>query len=1823
MFESFTRKAIQVVMLAQEEVRRLGHQEVTTLQLLLGLIAEGTGVAAKILRAAGVNLKNARLEVEKIQGRGAGSGTEIPFNNHTKQIFEFSLAEADQLNHSNVDTEHLLLGLLEQVEGGAIIALQNLGVESTQIHTQVLHILVNRDNENAAHFLQNTTANHNESKRIKTHLNLIQKLLKHSDSSELYFLKNYSNIIDSGLIIALEGVALILAQQGDQEGAIYLQNIASQLTQKESEKNNNEENILDSLSNSRVTSSSQLQFVLQVIETVINSDGNIQQLNLLLPQNLDKLDDNFARVLRSWALPTLADAEPEEAQHIARAIQSFGEFLLLLFQQGDAHSKLEIAQTSFEIAATIFTEVEFPEQFTQIEDLICLKFLSQIIIVISECQQDTQPVYSLLAANQDKLNDRFIRVLQDWGTAQLSVAGNLTFASQRLLLQGFAEAIVYFGSIVYEFSQGDQGNQEINIEIGIACYEVAATFFTRATFPPIWASIQKCLGGIYRERIRGDHPENLKLAQQYFQAALEVFAAPEFTEQRIQTQQELDRVVREAQQLEEGSNSEASDDSNGTEVAEFHIAQESQEVQASENEGNQTHPIISLPSNSQENQELETFSNEGLESLQKDIDVKDTDLEETQQELVIPYPQIYAQEKYSVDETDESSKKFIESAKRRLADFNEKIDRDFAEIRQKYTRDVGKQSYLEIDDSPIITVISNNPELKDFFSSLIGRVIERLSTILKAQGKQDYAEMLKDFAAEFTSEAIFANLSSSADDENTTASSIDLNTPEFVKFFSSTEFAEIIETLSVEFLGIISANYTSDDNAIDPMLQKNVIEALWTRLLPLISKLASTSEWSNNEKINQFFENYSATPLAVGLHQYNEFWGGVIEAIQRSEGNLEEVVYPILLPNLDKLNSFSALYLGNLVKSAFSILDQDEAWELASICCELSRLLLEFPHGDNLEKLEIAISFNLAALEVIPREISLEAYAFVQFILGPCYHKRIKGDPASNLEAAIKCYHKASECFSKQNNLYLWAVNLMHLGNAYQERLWGEGVENKELAIKAYHEALEEPEFKTKYPEMWAMAQMNLGNAYRDRTNNISTWEDKNKNIEDAIICYKNALNIFNREAFPGEWAMIQTNLAVARMQQPQSVNTDTVESPITVYQELLQRIFTREAFPEQWGITQTNLGIAYRNEKNWQPAINCFQNALQIFKRTTNPRNYVKAITLLGSTYLEAKDFYNAYSSLAFAINTTESLHTEIISGDEIKRRFSEKVDLCYQYTIKACLELAATEPHYYDRAIEYVERSKSRSLVELLDSRNLLPKGDIPEETLQRLQNLRQEIATEQRRLSNIAREVAASDYATEYGFSFESATPDYTRLNELQQKLDTLIDSEIYLIDPNFRLTQKVLPISFSEIKNLLSDNQTAIVEWYIPSPLQLMQAVLRGEKIYPSDLDITNEGTIYTFITTFEEEHPIVLQTPPENYLDLWSWLGEYLKAYDYQKDEWANLMPSQLKKLARILEIDKVVSYIPNAKQVILIPHKLLHLFPLHALPLNDGSCLLEGFSQGVRYAPNCQVLQLTQSSQKTEFDRFLAIQNPTEDLIYADLEVQVIRQYFQPTNKVLPSQKATKEALLKQRLNSVYYLYFSSHGYFNLLIPLKSGLLLANCYTSDTPTSADLKRYVPLPDGTFIDLTKCLTLEDTFNLNLRKCRLVTISACETGLTDVSLGADEYVGLPSGFLYAGSPNVVASLWKVNELSTALLMIKLYENLHEQQKQQVQLNVAIALNQAQLWLRDATKEQLEQWASQLPLDDEQELQLDTFFYKLESNSKPFESPYHWAAFCAIGQ
>ncbi|WP_275935606.1 Clp protease N-terminal domain-containing protein, partial [Herbidospora yilanensis] len=142
MFERFTDRARRVVVLAQEEARMLNHNYIGTEHILLGLIHEGEGVAAKALESLGISLEGVRQQVEEIigQGQSAPSG-HIPFTPRAKKVLELSLREALQLGHNYIGTEHILLGLIREGEGVAAQVLVKLGADLNRVRQQVIQLL--------------------------------------------------------------------------------------------------------------------------------------------------------------------------------------------------------------------------------------------------------------------------------------------------------------------------------------------------------------------------------------------------------------------------------------------------------------------------------------------------------------------------------------------------------------------------------------------------------------------------------------------------------------------------------------------------------------------------------------------------------------------------------------------------------------------------------------------------------------------------------------------------------------------------------------------------------------------------------------------------------------------------------------------------------------------------------------------------------------------------------------------------------------------------------------------------------------------------------------------------------------------------------------------------------------------------------------------------------------------------------------------------------------------------------------------------------------------------------------------------------------------------------------------------------------------------------------------------------------------------------------------------------------------------------------------------------------------------------------------------
>jgi len=766
--------------------------------------------------------------------------------------------------------------------------------------------------------------------------------------------------------------------------------------------------------------------------------------------------------------------------------------------------------------------------------------------------------------------------------------------------------------------------------------------------------------------------------------------------------------------------------------------------------------------------------------------------------------------------------------------------------------------------------------------------------------------------------------------------------------------------------------------------------------------------------------------------------------------------------------------------------------------------------GERANNIERAIAFYTAALEVRSREAFPEDWAQTQNNLANAYSNRIRGERADNIERAIAFYTAALEVLTRDAFPEDWAMTQLNLANAYYFRIRGERANNIERAIAFYTAALE-VYTREAFPEQWAITQNNLVISYSNRIRG-----ERADNIERAIGCCKDSLEVRSREAFPEQWAATQNNLAIAYYSRIRGERAENIESAIASCTAALE-VRRREAFPEDWAMTQNNLANAYyfriRGERanNIERAILCFRDALEVRTRKAFPQNHADTLWNLGRAYREVPNLELAHDTFADAINTVELLRSEIHSGDETKQKLAEEWNKLYRNMVEVCIELKN-----YTAAIEYAERSKARNLVELLATRDLYPKGDIPETVLDELSRLRREIDAEQRRvdIEQINRNSNGGTISGERSLqidNLQTTIRDQSHLIQLRQQLNELIAREIKPIDPEFALTQEVKGISYSEIQSLTAEN-TAILQWYI------------------------TDDRLLAFIITPESSTPIVWQSSKADLKALENWGDEYLRDYLENKTKWQQNLASRLQSLAKILHLNDLLGRVPKqCSQLILIPHRFLHLFPLHALPVSretwqrfnsatpspepTNPCLLDCFKQSVRYAPSCQLLQQAQRRERPNFTQLFAVQNPNKNLPFTDIEVPGIRQNFPPENQdILIQNNAIKSAINDNRLRIAHCAHFSCHGYFNFQQPLLSALQLADSeLLPPAPAESNPNRYQPLQNGNILDLDKCLTLADIFALDFRECRLVVLSACETGISDfnsISVNISAYLAVSS-------------------------------------------------------------------------------------------------------------
>jgi tetratricopeptide (TPR) repeat protein len=491
----------------------------------------------------------------------------------------------------------------------------------------------------------------------------------------------------------------------------------------------------------------------------------------------------------------------------------------------------------------------------------------------------------------------------------------------------------------------------------------------------------------------------------------------------------------------------------------------------------------------------------------------------------------------------------------------------------------------------------------------------------------------------------------------------------------------------------------------------------------------------------------TSSPLPNPDSQLN-FLLQVLQASLDNIGNLE-AVYPLVQMNLDKLDDNFAHLLRHWATANLSQVKPEEAQRIAEDIGNFSFLIQQFRLGSKDNNLEIAITGHEIAASVFIREAFPEKWAKIQNNLGEAYRNRIRGDKPQNLEKAVVVLQDALP-YIPEEFPELRAAIQNNLGLAYRDQ------EQIEQAIALHKEALKF--YSTKgLSEEWGDTQNYLGNAYSDQGQ-----------IENAIAAYEKALTVRSRGT--EKWAETQNNLAIVYRKKGQ------ITQAIAIYQDNL-KVYTREEFQETWARTQYNLGHAYRGGGWVDNAIASYQLALEVFTPTAFPIECFYSGKSLGDMAFNAGRWEEAIKGYGVAIEAVE-LRRAWASTDTRRQEIQTEAMGAYVRIVQAYIKINQPE-----KAIEYVERSKARNLVDLLANRDLCPRG-ASESDCNQLKHLRREITAKQRQMESMQQNVA-------FGIGEDSPilNRDYVEqlheeLNQLQQQLNELLD-RVNTIDPQLQL------------------------------------------------------------------------------------------------------------------------------------------------------------------------------------------------------------------------------------------------------------------------------------------------------------------------------------------------------------------------------------------------------------------------------------------------------
>jgi CHAT domain-containing protein len=554
---------------------------------------------------------------------------------------------------------------------------------------------------------------------------------------------------------------------------------------------------------------------------------------------------------------------------------------------------------------------------------------------------------------------------------------------------------------------------------------------------------------------------------------------------------------------------------------------------------------------------------------------------------------------------------------------------------------------------------------------------------------------------------------------------------------------------------------------------------------------------------------------------------------------------------------------------------------------------------------------------------------------------------------------------------------------------------------------------------------------------------------------------------------------------------------------------FSRSQSKEGMAKANLRLGDIYIERREYALAQSCLEKA---FKQTSSEETLWEIWYQKGRIFEHTQQSDSAIAAYKRAVGIIETIRGRF-TIEEYKSKYIDNKVKVYNRLILLLLETNAP-----GEAFLYSERARSRAFLDMIGNRKIVVKQVADQDLINHEQNLRLEINT-------LAKMIQSDDLGTTRGLSRDEAEEELIKSRE---EYTSLLE-KIKLNNMEYASMVSVEPFPLEKLKEILADS-TALVAYWISDEYMVVW-ILTKDRVIPYVRKLTS-GEITGMVSAARRAVRQVSDFPEmENKQSRQpddQWPAE-IEEKPSSRDQLESIYNQLIKPIEKSLE---------GYKNLGIIPHGALHFLPFQALIMPDGHFFIEKYN--LFYTPSASVYSFCKEKEYHPVNQALAMaigeleMKDFPGLPGTKKEVDQIRDILQDIT--IRYEDQSTETFVKSNASLFRYIHFATHGLLDARQPLFSYLLFA-------PTKED--------DG-------FLTVEEVFGLNLN-ARLVTLSACQTGLGDLSQG-DEIIGLSRAFIYAGTPAVIVSLWSVADQPTALLMKLFYRNLNDHSPQE-------ALSQAQ--------------------------------------------------------